>query len=193
MKVRFKRLVATLTIAAFFTQMGCYNTYFISKDELEKLESGVEVKEVVTVQGDCRNVSAATGSDLDGQKVAQADEAGEAAGEGGQETASDATSTGGEKPEAKAGCKAVPVSTANSIKVVTNSGEAFRVTPFNFMMSQKQLVSPEYDLLLSLKNVKGAKVREFSTLKTIGTIAGVSIVTIGTFVGIGLASPDPSL
>lgn len=134
-----ERLVATLAIAAFL-QAGCYNTYRISKGELEKLESGVEQKQVVKVK-----------------------------------------STGGED---------VPVSTANALNVVSNDGEKHRVTPFHFMMSEDQIVSPEYDLLLSTDDVEGAQVREFSTWKTVGMIAGVTLGTIGTFVGIGLLAPE---
>lgn len=181
-----RRWVAVVTMAAI-AHMGCYNSYFISKDELEKLESGVEVKEVVTVQADCRTGgSMAEGESLDGRKLAEAAEAEGSSAESG-ETASDATSTSG-KPK---GCTEVPVSTANAINVVTDDGTKHRVTPFNFMMSQNQLVSPEYDLLLGLKRVDGAKVREFSTWKTVGMIAGVSAVTIGTFIGLSLTSDKP--
>ena len=88
------------------------------------------------------------------------------------------------------GAEPIPVSTANPVTVVTNGGDEYRVTPFNFMMSETQLVSPEYDLLLSLKQVEGARVRQFSTWKTTATIVGVSAVAIGTFVGISILAPD---
>ncbi|MFW6053183.1 MAG: hypothetical protein ACOC9J_00045 [Persicimonas sp.] len=65
------------------------------------------------------------------------------------------------------------------------------MTPFNFMMSEQQIVSPEYDLLLSLDEVDGGEVREFSTWKTVGAIAGVSAVAVGTIVGITLVAPEP--
>ena len=196
MTKRASRWVAVVTMTAF-ANMGCYNTYFISKDELEKLESGVEIKEVVTVAADCKTGgSVAEGSGTEaGPKLAKADESSED-----EETATDAApakadgeKSGDENGEkaAKAGCKSVPVSTSNAINVVTNEGNKRRVTPFNFMMSEQQLVAPEYDLLLSLDNVKGAKVREFSTWKTIGTIAAVSAVSIGSFIGISIASPEP--
>jgi len=173
---------------AAIAHMGCYNSYFISKDELEKLESGVEVKEVVTVQADCRTGgSMAEGESLDGRKLAEAAPEAEGKSTESGKTASDATST---KAGPK-GCTEVPVSTANAIKVVTKEGEQRRVTPFNFMMSQRQLVSPEYDLLVRLDRVEGAKVREFSTWKTVGMIVGVSAATIGTFVGLSLTTPDP--
>jgi len=190
MTKRARRWVAVVTMAAF-AQMGCYNTYFISKDELEKLESGVEIKQVVTVSADCeRGGSVAdNGETKTGPKLAQAESS-----EGEGETASDAAPPESEEQQSSeqgsSECTEIPVSTSNAINVVTNNGDQRRVTPFNFMMSEQQIVAPEYDLLLSLDNVKGAKVREFSTWKTVGTIAGVAAISVGTFVGLSLTSPE---
>src|SRR5690606_19781655 len=88
------------------------------------------------------------------------------------------------------GCTDIPVSTANALNVRTTSGSLHRVTPFNFVMSDSQLVSPEYDLLLPMEEVSGAEVKQFSTWKTVATISGVSILAIGTFVGISLLAPE---
>jgi hypothetical protein len=202
MFLKNKRLIALLAIASV-SQVACYNTYFIDKSQLEKLESEVEQKEVVVVYGDCSGPSPSSGStaykslQLDGSTWAQAE--GEAAAAAGDEsatpkTASDATGTQApqktEKTGAGNGCERVPVSTANPVNVVTKSGEQFRVTPFNFMMSEQQIVSPEYDLLLSLDEVEGGEVRQFSTWKTVGTIVGVSAVAVGTFVGISVLAPE---
>jgi hypothetical protein len=57
-------------------------------------------------------------------------------------------------------------------------------------MSEIQLVSPEYDLLLNISEVEGAEVKQFSLWKTVATIAGVSVVAIGTFVGISVLAPE---
>lgn len=208
MSKQAKFWVALLTIAAF-AQSACYNRYFVTKDELEKLESGVEVQEVVTVQADCPKTGSAEAPGTEkGPTVAASDEASKSGESNGSEQASDASppteqgdekegetkgekKKGGKKSTNKAGCTQVPVSTSNAINVVLDNGEQRRVTPFNFMMSEQQLVSPEYDLLLSLDRVKGANVREFSTWKTVGMIAGVTAVTVGTFVGLSLTSEDP--
>ncbi len=82
------------------------------------------------------------------------------------------------------------VSTGNALNIVLETGEKERVTPFNFIMNNDQLVSPEYNMLLSMNEVQGGEVSEFSTWKTVGTIVGVSAVAIGTFVGISLLAPD---
>ncbi|AWV89153.1 hypothetical protein [Bradymonas sediminis] len=186
MKLKNKRLIAVATLAAF-SQIACYNTYFIQKPELQKLESQVEQKEVVVVYGDCAETTTAsnTAVEMDGTMWAEAAPVAQG------DTASDATSTtGSPEPAERAGCTRVPVSTANAVNVVSTDGETFRVTPFNFMMSDQQLVSPEYDLLMNLDQVKGAEVQEFSTWKTVSTIVGVSVVAIGTFVGISVLAPD---
>jgi hypothetical protein len=194
MFLKNKRLIALLAIASF-SQVACYNTYFIDKGELEKLESEVEQKEVVVVYGDCADTATASNSEgsegtayksleLDGSMWAQAE---------GDEAATASDATGARETEEKTGrpgCQRVPVSTANPVNVVTKNGETFRVTPFNFMMSEQQIVSPEYDLLLSLDQVEGGEVRQFSTWKTVGTIVGVSAVAIGTFVGISVLAPE---
>ncbi|MFW5967310.1 MAG: hypothetical protein ACOCV2_07320, partial [Persicimonas sp.] len=193
-----------------FSQVACYNTYFIDKNELEKLESEVEQKEVVTVYGDCptsetassesedeqRNAHIYQSPGLDGTLWAQA--------EGADDTATDAVAAADEETEAaekddgddgddesaREGCTKVPVSTANPVTVRTQNGETYRVTPFNFMMSEEQLVSPEYDLLLSLDDVEGGQVREFSKWKTAGLAAGVTGLTVGSLVAISILAPE---
>lgn len=204
-----KRLIALFALVCL-SQVACYNTYFIDKTELEKLESEVEQKEVVTVYGDCadsqtasseaedeqRNAHIYQSNGLDGTLWAQADD--------GDDTATDATAAGdeesaaaaeddgadGEGESGRAGCSEVPVSTANPVTVRTQNGETYRVTPFNFMMSEEQLVSPEYDLLLSLDEVEGGQVREFSKWKTAGLAAGVTGLTIGSLVAISILAPE---
>lgn len=206
-----KRIIALATVAAF-SQVACYNSYFISKGELRKLESSVDQEETVTVYGDCPGVGEASLSDGDRPLYAQAEGSEES---GAEETATDAppaesadsaepaaeaaeadSAASGEAPlsseTAPSGCAEVTVSTNNALKIVTQDGEELRVTPFNFIMSGGQLVSPEYDLLENLNNVEGAEVSEFSTWKTVGTVVGVSAVAIGSFVAISLLAGDSS-
>lgn len=197
MFTRVQRLTALVTIAAF-SQTACYNTYFISKGELEKLEASVEPKEIVEVYGDCPQTALldspvpAYAEVVDAEAEAPASES---AVEPTEESATDApqlvnaeAATAG--PVDYAGCTQVQVSTANALFIKTTDGEMKRVTPFNFIMSEGQIVSPEYDLLERLDNVQGAEVDQFSTWKTVGTIAGVSVIAIGTFVGISLLAPE---
>ena len=213
-----KKLVAVVVLASF-SHMACYTSYFVDKRELEKLESSVEPQEVVTVYGDCPASSSSAALEDLGPLYAQTEPAEEdaAAEEGGGDdvmseidaiagdgdTATDATDTGDSTqtnnatadkgdtatPANRAGCKRLDVSTSNALKVVTKDGKQ-RVTPFNFIMSGGQLVSPEYDVLVRLDDVKGAEVQQFSTWKTIGTIVGVSAVAVGTFIAISLAAPE---
>lgn len=171
-------------VAVTMSQLACYNTYVIDTSELRKLESQVEPQEVVQVYADCPGgaASAYRSLSLDGTQWAQAEGA---AAEG--ETATD----GSDAPAApNNGCVVVPVSTANAVKVLTSDGATHRVTPFNFVMSDAQIVSPEYDLLLNMSEVRGAEVKQFSGWKTAATMVGVSAVAIGTFVGIALLAPE---
>ena len=180
MKSSTLRNATALLALAMFTQTACYNTYFIEKDELRKLEASVDVREVVTVYGDCASVASASAERLDGSMWAQADSADTAA-----PATSDATGTSepvNERPE----CTPVNISAANTVKVLTADGVEYRITPFNFIMSQSQLVSPDYDVLLPLSVVEGAEVREFSTWKTVATAAGSTVLTVGAFVAISL-------
>lgn len=183
------RPVPALLIAALlFSQTACYNSYFIDKGELEKLESTPDPREVVDVYADCASgAPAATPAKPGDKKAYRALVNGQlyAAAAADDKTASDATATASERPD----CVKVPVSTANSVKVLTNDGRALRVTPFNFIMSETQLVSPEYDLLQSLKDVKGAEVKQFSTAKTVLTITGVTVGVVGAFVLISVLAP----
>lgn len=180
MTQRTKTLAALVTLVAF-SQVACYNSYFITKSELEKLESSVEPKEVVEVFGDCDPEAVA----LLEQPEAWAEVAQEA------DVASDAAeSTPDPETQVPPGCALVEVSTVNALFIVMKDGSMQRVTPFNFIMSQGQVVSPEYNLLETLDNVDGAEVNEFSTWKTVGTVVGVAAVAVGTFVGISLAGGD---
>ncbi|MEM1350530.1 MAG: hypothetical protein AAGI01_18360 [Myxococcota bacterium] len=191
---QLKKFVSCCTLASFVAlQTGCYNTYFINQTELEKLESSIEQKEQVYVFGDCADNGAAPakasrGLVLDGSLWAQADEGDTAA----PATASDATDAAAAEPEipVQEGCTTIPVSTSNAIKVVMDSGERLRITPFNFVMENGQLVSPEYDTLEQLSDVEGAEVRQFSTWKTVATVVGTTIITVGAFVAIGLLADD---
>lgn len=214
--MEFKKLAAILVLAVF-TQSACYNTYFISKTELKKLESSAEPQAIVHVYGDCPVASeiAITPSSLglNGSLWAQVEPAAaetpttpatEAADSALPPEIEEATkivpdsetkpapaeqnviANDGITPE---GCTEVSVSGGNALHIVTIDGNQ-RVTPFNFIMNRKQLVSPEYNLLLTMDDVKGAEVSEFSTWKTVGTIVGVSLVAVGTFVGISLLAPE---
>ena len=173
-------------------QVGCYNTYVIDREELRKLESSVEQREVVEVYGDCPTGSTATSRYrvLDGSYVAQAEGDAPSAPEVPAQDSGVASDAAGDAPAGRAGCVTVPVSTANALRVVTIDNQTHRVTPFNFIMSDSQLVSPEYDLLLSLDQVTGAKVKRFSTGKTVATIVGVTLLTVGTFAAIAVLAPD---
>jgi len=148
-----------LIVALAFMNAACFSSYTISTSELELLQSGNEAEQVSVC------VSAAETGD-EPLRLAQAD---------------------GEIPSQ--GCEAVEVSLTNTLSVVTNDGVSHRVTPFNFTLSDTQLVSPDYDLLLSREAIEGAEIQVFSTGKTVGLVAGVTALAVGAFVLLSVLAP----
>ncbi len=131
-----KRLFAVATLLCF-AQLACYNTYTISKGELEKLESGQE-RESVTIE-----------------------------------------STDGES---------VQISPETPLEVQVAGGTSFRITPYNFLLSDTQLVSPDYDLLLDASLVESAQVREISYGKTFGMVGAIVVGVGGGFAALMLTN-----
>jgi hypothetical protein len=127
-----KRIAALATLLCFF-QLACYNTYTISKDEIDRLESGQESVSV--------NVKS-----LDGEEV--------------------------------------EISPETPLEVRTTDGATYRITPFNFLLSETQLVSPDYDLLLPASAVTDAQVRQISLGKTLGLVGAFVLAVGGGFAAV---------
>ena len=181
-KIKWAALATTIALV----QLACYNTYTIDNTELQKLEASVDRYETVEVLADCPDDE--IGQDeqgLDGTKYAAAEEAPD----GDEAMATDAL-TKSVDPDELGGCTKVAVSTVNALSVLTTDGSVQRVTPFNFVMDDVQLVSPEYDVLVQLDQVEGAEVRDFSGKKTAAMITGATLLTVGTFVGISILAPE---
>lgn len=187
MSVR-KFTLTALVLVFSMAHLACYNTYTINKDELRKLEASVDRYEIVEVLADCPGEGIGGLDGADGMAL-YAEAEPEAAAQQAEETATDARIRRVETENLR-GCTLVPVSTVNALTLLTMDGGEQRVTPFNFVMDNVQLVSPEYDVLLQLDQVEGAQVREFSTWKTAATITGVTMLTVGTFVGLSLLAPE---
>lgn len=83
----------------------------------------------------------------------------------------------------------VAVSATTPIKVQT-AGKEYSVSPFNFALTETQLVAPDYDLLLSREDVTGAVVSEFNPTKTWSLAAGGLLAAVGAFIFIGASSGD---
>lgn len=177
-----------LGLVVLFANAACYNNYFISKTQLEKLEAKVEQKEAVAVIVDGCDEGKGKSARVWGAKGPQVADA--AAG------ASDASGAKSKKKPAEdgidpeTGCPTVLVNTASPMFVVTQDDQRNRVTPFNFAVTDTQVVSPDYDLLLPMDDVKGGEVQTFSPWKTTFLLTGVTAVAVGLFVGIQVAGGD---
>ncbi len=75
----------------------------------------------------------------------------------------------------------VEVRATTPIEVLTTEGERHSVSPFNFTFGDRDLVAPDYDLLLSRSQIDGALVREFSKGRTVGLIVGSLLAAGGGF------------
>lgn len=81
------------------------------------------------------------------------------------------------------------ISAETPLEVQTTDGSSYRITPFNFLMSDTQLVAPDYDLLLpanAVSETNAAEVRDFSYGKTFGLIGGIAVAVAGGFVALAL-------
>jgi hypothetical protein len=157
------RVVAAVALLGF-VNTACFNTYRISTSELELLQSGNEAESVSVCV-------AAAEVDEGPVRVAQ---------DGDSDVAM----------VSSRGCETVEVSLTNAVEVITSDGGTYRVTPFNFTMSETQLVSPDYNLLLVRDQIDGAEVQVFSTGKTIGLVVGIAAIGVGSFLALSLLAGE---
>ena len=128
-----RRFIAAVLVVSF-GQLACYNTYYIPRDELKKLQQSES--HVATVK------------DVEGRKVVVKD--------------------------------------TTRLFVRSKGGKRYQLTPFNFKLTERQLVASDRDYILDLAGLKkNAEVDIISTWKTtlwIGlgaaALAGLIVVTI---------------
>lgn len=89
------------------------------------------------------------------------------------------------------GCS-VTVDTTTPILLTDADGRTHRVTPFYFHMSDAQLVSPDYGVLLDRTDLQQAEVRHLSTGGTLTLVGLVTAAAVGTFLAIQLTSGEQS-
>jgi len=172
--MQLKRAFAILAVAAFMST-ACFTSHNISVSELEKLQTGFEAEAVWVAVDGCGDDQAAVVR----TQVAQS---------GGGMATADREPVDGIDPVT--GCRMVEVSATNPIEVHTREGTEYRITPFNFTLSNTQLVSPDYDLLVPRDDLEDAEVSTFSTGKTIGIIAALTAAAVGTFLAISLTAGE---
>lgn len=78
------------------------------------------------------------------------------------------------------------VTEGTSIDVTDQDGLSYRLQPFNFKVTQTQLVAPEQDLVLPLGFIDRIEVRKLSTLGTVGLV-GVGVAASAAIV-VGIAA-----
>lgn len=90
------------------------------------------------------------------------------------------------------GGASVEVRATTPVQITTTNGERHNVSPFNFALTDRQLVAPDYDLLLDRNNVDGATVSQMNRGRTIGLIVGGVAVAAGGFALISVLAGSES-
>lgn len=155
------RTLGTLTLGALLLagQLGCYNTYKISWDEMAKLQEGGD-NAVVRVK-----INDGTAASAPVAETA----------EGAEQPAEQASAPTGEPGEGM-----IDVTANTKIGVTEKDGSYHQISPFNFTMTQQQLVAPDEDLLLLRSEIETGNVKQVSGTKTALLVAaGVAILAGG--------------
>lgn len=84
----------------------------------------------------------------------------------------------------------VTITENSRVGVTSKSGRYYPISPFNFSINENQLVAPDEDLLLEMKDIESMNVKIINTTSTSLLVAGVAVALIGAAVGITLATPD---
>jgi hypothetical protein len=90
------------------------------------------------------------------------------------------------------GCT-VNVDTTTPLLLTDISGRVHRLTPFFFHMSDKQVVSPDYGVLVARADIQRAEVRDLSLGGTLTVVILVAAAAVGTFLGIQLTAGEERL
>jgi hypothetical protein len=136
-----KRMAGSLTILLFLSA-ACYNTYYISREQLKELQTAEK--------GDREVVKS-----VDGEEVV--------------------------------------VERDTGLAVRSEGGRKYPITPFNFSVTQTQLVASDRDTLLALSELRDeAEVQHLSTWKTVGLISLGVAAAAGLVVGLVLTGGEKS-
>lgn len=128
-----KRVVSVVLVFSMLG-LGCYNTYRISGEQLETLQTPPESGEMVTV------------ADSKGQQIEVKDD--------------------------------------TRLFVTSNGGKRYPITPFNFKMTESQLVASDRDYILARDGLlEGGQIEQVSTWKWALGITG-GVVLAGAVIGL---------
>ncbi len=110
----------------------------------------------------------------------------------------DLTAAPGRPPEVQVageecdGCQ-VTVDATSPLVLTTADGRTHRMTPFYFHMSDTQVVSPDYGVLIDRADLRRAEVRTLSVGGTVALVSVVATVAIGTFIALQATAGEENL
>ena len=157
-----RKLIAVAGIALLAAQVGCYNSYRVSLEELSRVQEGGQrsVVKLTTDAGEAVDVTVNT-------KI---------------------WCCSSDWPVRSRG-EAVDVTVNTKIGVVDTDGKALDVSPFNFTLTRGQLVSPDEDLLLARERIETGFVKLVSGTKTALLVAAGVAAIVGTGLYIQQTAP----
>lgn len=85
--------------------------------------------------------------------------------------------------------KEITITENSRVGVTDKSGQYYPISPFNFTLNQRQLVAPDDDLLLSVRQIEQTNVKLINPTNTTLLIVGSTLALVGAAVGIILATP----
>ena len=127
-----KVVVSAILVVCMFSTFGCYNTYYVSRQEFSKLQNST--------------IRQTTLNTLENQKIL--------------------------------------VTWNTRVYARSKGGKRYQVTPFNFKLTDSQLVASDRDLLLEIHGLQSYEVDHFSTWKTVGWVALGLALAAGAIVGV---------
>ena len=84
----------------------------------------------------------------------------------------------------------VTITENSRVGVTSKSGRYYSISPFNFSVNQNQLVAPDEDLLLEMKDIESMNVKVIDPTSTTLLLAGAVVALVGAAIGITLATPE---
>ena len=127
-----------LCLISFF-QVGCYNTYTISLDELRQVQEsdGASFKALKTEDG-----------------------------------------------------RTITVTENSRLGIVDANNQYIAISPFNFTISDIQLVAPDEDRIIPNSQIKSATIKQINPTNTTILVAGTLAILVGAAVGVILSAPE---
>jgi agmatine/peptidylarginine deiminase len=86
----------------------------------------------------------------------------------------------------------VAVRASTPIQLITESQGRRNISPFNFSLTNTQLIAPDYDLLLPRAQISGARIQEYNKGRTMMLVVGSVLAAGASFAVISVLAGSDS-